>query len=121
MNSRNHLLLLFFKFILMHIDGQCVDSGRNMLKADALIFKYLQDFPSEANFTVHHGFFNINRAETFLSRNPCDGVFGLSAGALHDKGSLILRVVRIADVDGDYFFSDRENSLLMKNRRYHIR
>ena len=120
MDSRNYLLLLFFKLILMNIYCHGIDTRWNVLKTDSLIFKYLKHSSAKSDFTVHHGLLNVDRTESFLSCNTGYGIFRLAAGTLHNKSSLILRTVGVADINRNSLFSYRENSIFMKNSSSHI-
>ena len=91
-----------------------------MLKADSLILKYLENLTAKTDLTVHHGFLNVNRTETFLSGNTGNGKFRFFAGALHDQCTLILRAVCVTDVDRNSLFTNRENGILMKNSSSHV-
>ena len=91
-----------------------------MLKADPLILKYLKYLTSEPDLTVHHGFLDINRAEAFLSGDTGNSKFRLLAGALYDQSTFILRAVCVTDIDRNSLFTNRENSILMKNSSSHV-
>ena len=91
-----------------------------MLKADPLILKYLKYLTSEPNLTVHHGFLDINRAEAFLSGDTSNSKFRLLASALYDQSTFILRAVCVTDIDRNSLFTNRENSILMKNSSSHV-
>ena len=121
MNTCDYLLFFFFKLILMNINRHRIDSGWNMFKADSLVFKYLKNFSSKTNFTVHHGLFNIDRTETFFACNTGNHIFRLAAGTLYNKRSLVFRTVCVTDIDRNTFFTNREDCIFMKNSCSHIR
>ena len=92
-----------------------------MLKADSLIFEYLKHFTSETNLTVHHGFLNIDRAESLLTCNTCDCKFRFLACTLNNKGTLVFRSVCVFDINRNSLFTNREDRIFMKNGCTHIR
>ena len=92
-----------------------------MLKADSLILKYLKNFTAKTNLTVHHGFLDINGAETFLSGNTGNCKFRFFTGTLYNQCTFVFRAVCIADVDRNSLFTNREDRILMKNGCSHVR
>ena len=116
----NDLLLLFLKDIFMDKDGHGINPGRHMLDRNLVFFKHLQHLATESYLGIHHGLFNGNGNKAVCPRNSRDGVPGLPAGALHDQSSLVLGLVRVADVDRNARLSHRENGILMKHACPHI-
>ncbi|CDF44173.1 unknown [Roseburia sp. CAG:100] len=92
-----------------------------MLKRDTVLFKYLKYLTSKTDLRVHHVFFYINRSKALLTCNTCNDILGFLAGVTYDPCTLIFRCVGILDIDRDTFFSDRENSILMKYGCTHVR
>ena len=120
-NVRHDLLLLVHEFALMHHNRHRVDSGGHVLNRDAVVLESLQNLAAEADLGIHHVLGDQNRAEILFAGNACDGVAGLLAGALHNPGSVILRLVRVLDVDRNAFMANRENGIFVQNAGTHVR
>ena len=91
-----------------------------MLKGNTVLFKYLKHFSAKAHLSVHHSLFNIDCAKALFSRNTGNSIMRLSAGAFYNQSSLVLRLIGVADIDRDSFFSDRENCILVENACAHV-
>ena len=91
-----------------------------MLEGNIIVLKYLQHPAAEADLRIHHRLVNINGAEAFSSSDAGDGVVGPFAGVFYDHRAGIAGTVGVADIDGDPFFSYRENGVLMENAGAHI-
>ena len=120
MNVRNHLLLLVHELTLVHNNRHRVDSGGHMLDADSVILKGLQNLAAEADLRVHHILGDQYGTEILLSGNSRDGIAGFLAGALHNPCAVILRLVRILDVDRNALVTHRDDGILVQNARTHI-
>ena len=91
-----------------------------MLNRNSVFVKFLQHFAAEPNFGVHHCFFNGYGSKSIGSGDAGDGIFWLSAGALHDQGSFILWCVGIADIDRNSNLAHREDCIFMKYSCSHV-
>ncbi len=91
-----------------------------MFEGNAVILKRLQNLSSKPDLRIHHGFLNIDRAESLLSRYPRNHVSRFLTGALHDPGALIRGPVRVADIDGNPLSPHRENRILVEHARAHV-
>ena len=120
MQTRDHILLLVREFLLVHQDGESVDSRRRMLEGNPVLLKHLQHPAAETDLGVHHRLIDVDRAEAFPSGYACDHMFGTAYRGFHDHRSRIPRPVGIADIDGNRFRTHRENRVLMKHGRAHI-
>ena len=119
-NSGDHILLLLHELRLMNDNGKRIDSGRHMLKGNAVLLKYLQHLSSKTDLGVHLIFFDIDRTEALLTRNSGDRKPRLAAGALHDQSTRILRTVCIFNIDRNTFLAEREDRICMQYGRSHI-
>ena len=120
MNSGNHLLLMSHKFCLVDKHGHGINAGRHMLKGNALVFQNSQHLSAESHLRIHHRFLYVHGAEALLARDSRDNMAGFPAGILHNQGSLVLRPVSVADMNGDSFLSHRENGILVEYAGPHI-
>ena len=91
-----------------------------MLKGDSVLLEHTKNFPPKPNFGIHHGLLNVDGTKAFSSGNTSDGVARLSAGALYDQSTLVLRTVGVADIDRDTLFSYREDGILMEYACAHV-
>src|SRR5699024_10818059 len=104
----------------MHIHRHGIDTGRNVFKINALLFKHLKNLTAESNLAVHHGYLDIAGTESLLARNTGDHISALTSGAFHYKRSLVLRTVGIPDIDGNAFLLYREDSVFVEHGGSHI-
>lgn len=94
------LVQFAFHLFVRNDDAHRIDTGGHMLEVDVVIFEYRQDFTAEADFAVHHGFFDENRRESLLPGDTGDKTgrddFG---GVLDNKRADSRRIERILDID----------------------
>ena len=114
-NDRMHMpCRLFFK----HNDTDDVHAGRDMLDIDAVPLKYSQNLSQKADLARHMLFVNDKGNETLFAGDSRDR--RALSGIPRDHGAVMLRLVGIADVDGDSAVLHRQNAVLMKHVRSHI-
>ena len=91
-----------------------------MLYGNTVLLDYGKHLTDKSDFSIHHGFFNVDGAEILLSGNSGDDKSGLFQGIGHNHGAVILRCIGIFDLDGNSLFSYRENGILVENTGSHI-
>ena len=119
-NLGDNVLLLLDEFFLPHKNSHGIDTGRYMLHGNILIFERLQHLPDKTDLGIHPVFFYIDTAKIFSAGNSGNRVFGFSGGRFDNPGSLILRMIGIADIDRDSPLSYRKDRILMQNRSPHV-
>ena len=119
-DSGYYRLLIVHELILMHKNRHGINAGRHVFKRDSILFKNIKHFSAEADFGVHHGFFNIYGTEPFFTCNTRDNIFGFAAGAFHYQSAGILGFIGVSDVDWNTFLAYREDCILMENAGSHI-
>ena len=91
-----------------------------MLEGDSVFFKCLQHSAAKTDLSIHHIFFDIDRAEALLAGDTGDHIFGFLTGAAYDPGTGILRLIGVTDIDGNTLLTYREDGVLMQDAGSHI-
>ena len=120
MDTRDDLLLLMHKFILMNHNSHSINTRWHMLYRYIILLKGLQNLTAETDLRVHHCLCNKYGAEILLACNTSNNIILLAGSALYNPGPLISRGICIPDINRYTALSYRENRILMKYRSSHI-
>ena len=93
-----------------------------MLKENIVSLKYLQKSAADAQLAVHHVFFNGDCAVAFMPGDTGDYRIALMlfGQLMHNHRTECIRLVGIADVDGNTALRHGEYRVLVQHRGPHI-
>ena len=104
----------------MDDEGHRIDTGRDVLEGNIVILEDGKQLPGEADLRIHHRLFDVNRTEVLLTADTGDDEARLLQRILYDEGTMVLRTVRVLDLDRDALTTYREDRILMKYTGTHV-
>ena len=104
----------------MDDEGHRIDPGRDVLEGNVVVLKDRQKLTCEADLRVHHRLLDVDRTEILLTADTSDDEARLLQRILHDEGTMVLRTVRVLNLDRDALTAYREDRVLMQYTGTHV-